>query len=345
MKKTFIYLAAILTLMSCGDAKDKQTADQANEKAKLDSALLLKATTFFEALPLVAENAENPITDEKVKLGKTLYFDVRLSKDNTISCNSCHNLSTYGVDNLSFSPGNDKTLGGRNSPTVLNAAFHTTQFWDGRAIDVEEQAGGPILNPVEMAIPSKEFLVERLSKVKEYEELFAKAFPEEKKPITYLNVQKAIAAFERKLVTPSKFDDFLKGNLSALSDQEKEGLNTFITTGCFACHSGKVLGGNMFQKFAVYGNYWEYTKSSKIDNGKFDVSKIDADKYFFKVPTLRNVEKTAPYFHDGSVSSLREAVSIMAKAELNKTLTEKEVNDLVAFLGALTGEVSAELKQ
>jgi len=347
MKHTLIIGVVILTLISCGGEKEKQVSgvsQQENEKAKLDSTLQVNASNIFGTLPLVAENPENPITDEKVKLGKVLYFDTRLSKDNTISCNSCHNLSTYGVDNLSFSIGNDKNLGGRNSPTVLNAALHFAQFWDGRAKDVEEQAGGPILNPVEMAVPNKDFLINRLLKVKEYQELFAKAFPEDKKPITYLNVQKAIGAFERKLITPGKFDDFLKGNKTALSDQEKDGLNVFISTGCVACHMGNVLGGKMFQKFGVYGNYWELTKSTKIDNGRFDITKNEADRYMFKVPSLRNISKTAPYFHDGSVSNLKDAVTMMAQLELNKKLSDKEVNDLVAFLGSLTGEIPADLK-
>lgn len=347
MKHTLVIGVAILALISCGGEKEKQVSaisQQENEKAKLDSTLQVNASNIFGTLPLIAENPENPITEEKVKLGKVLYFDTRLSKDNTISCNSCHNLSTYGVDNLSFSLGNDKKPGGRNSPTVLNAALHFAQFWDGRAKDVEEQAGGPILNPVEMAVPGKDFLINRLLKVKEYQELFAKAYPEDKKPITYLNIQKAIGAFERKLLTPSKFDDFLKGNKYALTEQEKDGLNVFISTGCIACHMGNVLGGKMFQKFGVYGNYWDLTKSAKIDNGRFDITKNEADKYMFKVPSLRNVAKTAPYFHDGSVSNLKDAITMMAKLELDKKLSDKDVNDLVAFLGSLTGEIPADLK-
>lgn len=341
-KSILIYFLPLALLTSCGS---ETTSEVVEEKVAEPSELLQKAKELFGELPTIALNPENSITDKKVTLGKTLYFDKRLSKDNTISCNSCHNLETHGVDNLSFSPGNDGGLGGRNSPTVLNAALHIAQFWDGRAKDVEGQAGGPILNPIEMAMPSEKAVVERLSKIDEYKELFAKAFPEEKSPITYPNIQKAIGAFERKLIVPSKFDDYLAGNEDALNQQEKDGLETFTTVGCITCHSGNLLGGQMFQKFGLTSNYWEHTKSKKIDEGKFEVSKNEADKYVFKTPSLRNVEKTYPYFHDGSVEKLEDAVNIMAKTQLNKELTVKETTDIIAFLKTLTGEVPQEYKQ
>lgn len=341
-KSILIYFLPLLLLTSCGD----ETLENVEvEKIAKPSELLQKVKTLFGELPDVALNPENSITDEKVALGKTLYFDKRLSKDNTISCNSCHNLDTYGVDNLSFSPGNDGGLGGRNSPTVLNAALHISQFWDGRAKDVEEQAGGPILNPIEMAMPNEKAVVDRLSKIEEYKLLFATAFPEESTPITYLNIQKAIGAFERKLIIPSKFDKYLSGDETVLTDQEKSGLETFTTIGCIACHSGNLLGGQLFQKFGLYGNYWEHTKSKKVDEGKFEATKNEADKYFFKTPSLRNIEKTYPYFHDGSIEKLEDAINIMAKTQLNKELTTKETSDMVAFLKTLTGEVPQHLKQ
>ncbi len=347
MIKQLIFGVAVLTLISCGNTKEDQVAgisQQEKDKAGRDSILHATAANIFGTLPLVADNPDNPVTDNKVKLGKTLFFDVRLSKDNTISCNSCHNLNTYGVDNERFSAGNDKKLGGRNANTVFNAALEFAQFWDGRAKDVEEQAGGPILNKVEMAIPDKDFLINRLSKVKEYQDLFAKAFSEDKKPLTFLNVQKAIGAFERKLITPSRFDVYLKGDQTALTDKEKEGLNTFISAGCINCHSGNVIGGRMFQKFGLFGNYWDYTKSTKIDSGRYDLTKNEADKFVFKVPMLRNIAKTGPYFHDGSVSSLKDAVGIMAQLQLNKKLSDKEADDIVAFLNTLTGDVATDLK-
>ena len=348
MKKILIYGIAIALFVSCGEnKKQKDNSDTSGVEKTSDSfsGLNEKAKSLFGTLPEIAQNTNNPITDEKVELGKKLYFDNRLSKDNTQSCNTCHNLDTYGVDNKSFSEGNNGGLGGRNSPTTLNAALHISQFWDGREPDVEAQAGGPILNPDEMEMPNEEAVVERLSGIEEYVDLFSKVFQEDDPSLTYDNLKKAIGAFERKLITPTKFDDYLAGNNNALTEMEKEGLQTYINAGCVACHSGNALGGNMYQKFGLFGNYWEYTKSEKIDNGRFDVTKNESDKYVFKVPGLRNIEKTYPYFHDGSVGDLKQAVSIMAKSQSNKDLTEKEVNDIVTFLNTLTGEVPDELKE
>jgi len=340
MKTTIIPLLALsgfaIAIFPIG-ISDVSAADDYTQLGKT-------ARMIFQALPKDAENPKNKFTDAKVTLGKKLYFEKRLSKDNTQSCNTCHNLDTYGVDNQSFSKGNDGGLGGRNSPTVLNAALHMTQFWDGREPDVEAQAGGPILNPVEMAMPSEEAVVKRLSGFKEYPGLFAKAFPENPK-ITYQNLKDAIGAFERKLITPSKFDVYLGGDDSALTDQEKSGLKAFIETGCIACHMGPLLGANMYQKFGVYEDYWKSTKSKKIDKGRFDVTKKESDQYFFKVPSLRNIAKTGPYFHDGSVADLNEAIRIMAKVQLKKDLTEKQLTDLTAFMNTLTGEVPADMKK
>lgn len=305
----------------------------------------VQARTMFSVLPKTAINPNNKATPEKIALGKTLFFDKRLSKDNTQSCNTCHNLNTFGVDNNAFSKGNKGGLGGRNSPTVLNAALHIAQFWDGREPDVEAQAGGPILNPVEMEMPNEKFVEKRLSGIKEYKDLFAKAFPNDKNPIIYDNIKKAIGVFERQLITPSKFDDYIAGNDKALSDKEKKGLNTFIKSGCVSCHSGALLGGNMYQKFGVFTDYWTLTKSKKIDLGKFDVTKKEEDKYVFKVPSLRNIEKTAPYFHDGSVSNLDDVISIMAKSQLNKDLSNQEINQIKDFLSTLTGNVPQSLKE
>jgi cytochrome c peroxidase len=335
MKKILLFIVLIFTLISCKESKNEQKVENNQEY----TALQKTASSMFGKLPLVAENIDNPLTDEKVLLGKKLYFDKILSKDNTQSCNTCHNIETYGVDNLSTSPGNNGGFGTRNSPTVFNAALHISQFWDGREPDVEAQAGGPILNPVEMAMPSEKIVVERLSKIEEYTKLFAQVFPNEENPITYKNIQKAIGAFERKLITPSRFDDFIAGDTDALSSIEKEGLQLFINTGCVACHSGNVLGGNIYQKFGIYDDYWKHTNSKIIDEGKFQVTKIENDKYIFKSPSLRNIEKTYPYFHDGSVNDLKEAVTIMAKVQLNKELSESDLNALVAFLNSLTGEL------
>ncbi len=345
MKKILLLAVVFVSLIACNEATKEENTTNTKVVEKKYDGLAQKAKGFFGELPLVAENKENPVTEEKVQLGKKLYFDNRLSKDNTQSCNTCHNLDTYGVDNQPTSKGNNGGLGTRNSPTTLNAALHMSQFWDGREPDVEAQAGGPVLNPVEMEMPSEEAVVNRLSGVEEYKQLFAKAFPNDEDAVSYENMKKAIGAYERKLITPSKFDDYLEGSEDALTDEEKEGLETYIKVGCTTCHMGNVLGGQMYQKFGLFGNYWDLTKSEKIDNGRFDVTKNEADKYFFKVSSLRNIEYTGPYFHDGSVADLKESVKIMAKAELNKDLTEEELASIVTFLKTLNGEVPSELKQ
>lgn len=346
---SFIATAIVLTQMACGgDQKPAtQTAETSSPTSNLneaDAALVKQASQIFGALPDKAEKAGNPMNDDKVQLGKMLYNDPRLSKSSSISCNSCHNLSSYGVDNLPTSLGHKWTAGDRNSPTSFNAALHGMQFWDGRAADVEEQAKGPVLNPVEMATPHEAFAVERIASIKTYAELFAKAFPGETNPVTYNNIANAIGAFERTLLTPSRFDEFMKGKGDALNEQEKKGLQTFINTGCITCHMGTTVGGNMYQKFGVKKDYWTLTKSKKHDEGRFAVTKKAEDKYFFKVPSLRNIARTYPYFHDGSVWSLEEAIKIMGELQLDKKLSDAEVADMVAFLESLTGEIPESAK-
>lgn len=288
--------------------------------------------TLFAPLPQVAESAENPLSPAKVALGKKLYLDTRLSVDNTISCNSCHKLSSFGVDNEPTSPGHKGQRGGRNSPSSFNAALHATQFWDGRAATVEKQALGPILNPIEMAMPSEAEVLARLKNDKTIASEFAQAFPGEKQPLTYENVGRAIGAFERTLITPSRFDDFLKGDESALTADEKRGASVFVQTGCAACHNGATMGGQIFQKLGLVKPY--PTK----DMGRFEVTKNEADKMMFKVPSLRNVTKTGPYFHDGSIPTLEQAVSTMAEYQLGKQLTQEQIKDIVTFLNSLTAK-------
>ena len=195
-----------------------------------------------------------------------------------------------------------------------------------------------------MAMPDEKSVIDRLSKVEMYPKLFKAAFPEEENPISYDNLKKAIGAFERTLITPSHFDEFLAGKEDALNEQEKKGLQTFIEVGCITCHVGENLGGTMYHKFGLFSSYSELLKSAVVDNGKFEVTKDESDKFFFKVPILRNIEKTAPYFHDGSVASLEEAIKIMAKLQLNKDLTDEQVKDLVVFMNSLTGEVLADVQ-
>ena len=341
MKKSVLLLFVLIAIFSC---KNKD-AEQNTEETPQFTELQTKARTFFGELPAVAENKANPLTEAKIALGKALYFDPILSANNTQSCNTCHNLNTYGVDNMQFSAGDGEgTMGGRNSPTVLNAALHVAQFWDGRAADVEEQAGGPILNPVEMGMGGEKEVLDRVKKEPKYVDMFAAAYPDSTDKLTWKNLTNSIGAFERELITPGQFDKYLAGEDSALTDEQKKGLQLFIDKGCITCHIGNTLGGSMFQKFGIYGDYWNETKSPKHDEGKYEVTKNDADKYFFKVPSLRNVAKTYPYFHDGSVTDLKEAVRIMGKLQLNQGLTDEEVNDITAFLESLTGEVPEDLK-
>ena len=306
-------------------------ATQAEDAAKLMS----QAQQLFGTPPAEAVNAANPVTDEKIELGRKLYFEKRLSKGGEISCNSCHDLAHFGVDGEPTSPGHEGQRGGRNSPTVYNAAFHITQFWDGRSPDVEDQAKGPILNPIEMAMPSAEAVIEVVKGIPEYAPLFKAAFPKDKDPITYDNLAKAIGAFERRLVTPAPFDAFLAGDASALSSDEIEGLSLFVGIGCTTCHNGSVIGGNSYQKMGLVRPY--ETK----DLGRYDVTQKEADKYVFKVPSLRNIAKTGPYFHDGRVADLDEAIALMASHQLGRDLPDRQVEAIAAFLGSLTGDPDA----
>ena len=314
----------------------QNSADVSDE----DKALLERAQATFKPLPDLAEMQKvRPFTEEQVKLGQQLWYENRLSKGNTVSCNSCHNLATAGVDNMPTSAGHKSQFGARNSPTALNAALLGSQFWDGRAADVEEQAGGPLLNPVEMANATEADAAAKIAGIPEYQEKFKAAFPEDG-VVSFKNITTALGAFERTLLTPTRWDDYLKGNVSALSEQERKGVRAFMDNGCIACHSGVNLGGTMFQKFGlVDGPYWKHIDDPKHDKGRADVTKKAEDEFFFRVPGLRNVERTYPYFHNGSVWELDKAVNIMAKAQLGKTLAPEETENIVAFLKALSGNV------
>jgi cytochrome c peroxidase len=343
MKKYIVLLmiSGISILIAC-----KQNTKQVEQQVPIDDEALIKmAKSTFGVLPEFANNPNNPLSDAKVALGRFLYFDKQLSKNGNISCNSCHALNNFGVDNQKTSPGDDSIRGERNTPTVFNAALHSTQFWDGRAKDVEEQAGTPILNPIEHGIPDKTFLEKRIKSIEMYKGLFSQAFPDEKEPVSFDNIAKAIAAFERKMITPSRFDKYIAGDIAALNVTEKEGFKLFMETGCNTCHIGPALGGVLFQKFGLYGDYWLETKSEKQDKGRSEITKSETDTYFFKVSGLRNVSKTAPYFHDGSVADLHEAVRIMAKLQLNKDLSAENIDKIVSFLESLTGDIPDTMKE
>jgi cytochrome c peroxidase len=306
------------------DAYDKPLTPQ-EEKDLHDQAMAL-----FGVLPDVMPGGESD-GPELVALGEKLYHDVRLSVNDQQSCNTCHRLDEgrAGVDNEPTSAGALGERGDRNSPTVLNAGFHFAQFWDGRAGDLLEQAKGPILNPIEMGMPSADAVVAKLRAIPEYRDLFAKAFPKTTKPITYDNVAGAIAAFERTLVSRSRYDDWIGGDHDALSPREKRGLTTFIHTGCIACHMKATFGGTSFQQLGAVNEF------ITTDPGRFLVTKDPMDSMMFKVPSLRNVTRTAPYFHNGSVPTLEKAIELMAWHQLGKKVTPEEIDLIVAFLASL----------
>ena len=318
-------LAMLLPLTWTSDA----AANGAAETRKL-------AKQIFGTLPSEVANPENSITPAKIELGRKLYYEKRLSLAGDIACNSCHDLAAFGVDGEPTSPGHLGQRGGRNSPTVYNAALHVSQFWDGRSPDVEDQAKGPILNPIEMAMPSEAAAVERLAKDASYVELFAKAFPDEAEPISYDNLARAIGAFERRLMTPGPLDAFLAGDDSALSAKQLAGLNDFMSLGCVTCHNGAAVGGALYQKIGLVRPY------ETEDLGRYEVTHKESDKYFFKVPSLRNITKTAPYFHDGSIPSLNEAIRLMGRHQLGIELEARQISSIVSFLGALEGEIDIE---
>lgn len=300
-------------------------------EVKVDRAKL----GMFQPIIDVAHNEANPINDAKIDLGRRLYYDKRLSLDHTVSCNSCHDLKSFGDDGLPTSIGIGQQRGGRSAPTVYNAAIHIAQFWDGRAPDVEAQAIGPITNPIEMGMPSEEYVVKVLRSIPGYLDHFKKAFPKQKEPLTYKNIGNAIGAFERKLLTPSRFDAYLKGEESALTEKEKVGLNTFVNKGCATCHNGMGVGGHLYQKLGLV-KPWP-TK----DKGRAEVKGFEALEGFFKVPSLRNITETGPYLHDGSIKSLEEMVKKMAEHQQGLILTDAETASIVTFLGSLKGEVEA----
>jgi cytochrome c peroxidase len=304
-----------------------------------EEALLKQAKSVFGPLPQVMSSEKNPITPEKVKLGKILFYETRISVDGTVSCARCHPFGLYAADGLKKSIGNNCKINPRNAPTVLNAAGQISAHWIGNRTDVEDQARQSVIGPPSFGMPSYEAVEKKIKEIKGYGELFIKAFPGETNPITVDNLAKAIGAFERTLVTPSRFDSFLKGDIAALNEQEKRGLRTYMETGCTMCHFGPYVGGQMSQKFGIFEPYWKYTKSEPADEGRYVVTKNEADKYVFKVPIHRNVEKTPPYFHDGSVDKLEDAVWIMGKIQLGKDLNKIQIEEVVTFLKSLTGKI------
>lgn len=288
---------------------------------------------------------DNPMTPAKIELGKQLYFDPRLSKTGTVSCNSCHNVMAGGDDNRAVSVGVEGKKGDRSAPTVWNAAFMSVQFWDGRAATLEDQAKGPLVNSDEMGMSSHDLVVKRIAEVPGYQEEFRKVFVE-KEPITIDNVAKAIAAYERTLITPnSPYDRYMAGDKNALDPAAKRGMDLAQKIGCTSCHSGPNFAGpalepgqGFFMKFPMNaGTEYEVKYHLAEDPGRFKVTKQESDRNVWRVPTWRNITLTAPYFHNGSVATLNEAVRVMAKTQLGRDLNDAEASDLVAFMHGLTG--------
>ncbi len=302
----------------------------ASRAADLTDSFLL----MFKPLPAAAESPDNELTEDKTNLGRMLFFDKRFSKNHDVSCNSCHNVAKYGTDNAPTSSGHKGQHGGRSAPTVYNAAVHIAQFWDGRAPTVEEQAKGPVLNPIEMAMPDAGTVLKVINSIPEYVESFKKAFPGDADAVNYNNFGKAIGAFERKLLTPSRWDEFLKGKKDALTEEEKKGFSDFATVGCVNCHNGMGVGGHMYQKLGLM-KPWPGLK----DNGRSDITKSEVEKAFFKVPSLRNITETGPYLHDGSVTELPAMVKKMAEHQLGKDITDEQCKSIITFLKVLKGDL------
>ena len=304
-----------------------------------DAAMREEAKGLFEAIPLQAPMLENnnAITRDKVDLGAMLFFDPRMSKSGLFSCQSCHNVGIGGVDGLETSVGHGWQAGPRNAPTMLNAVFNIAQFWDGRAPDLAEQAKGPVQAGVEMN-NTPDQVVATLNSMEGYVSAFKAAFPGEADPVTFDNFALAIEAFEATLITPnSKFDQWLMGQDGAMSDQEKNGLKLFVETGCATCHNGINFGGNGYYPFGLVEKPGAEVLPEG-DKGRFAVSETADDEYVFRAAPLRNIAITAPYFHSGKVWDLKEAVAIMANSQLGAELTDAQIDDIVAFLGTLTGE-------
>ncbi len=321
-------LTLLTLLIACSDTQTQDPVATTPPAVTVDRTKL----SAFQPLPdnfFIAGKEPSP---DLVLLGRRLFFETQLSADANMSCSTCHNVAKDGADEHKFSPGHKMHPVGRNSPTVFNAAGQVAQFWDGRAATVEEQALGPILAAGEMAMPDAETVVSVLKEDPTYVAEFTRAFPGEKEPLTFQNVGVAIGAYERTLTTPSKWDEFLKGDDAALTDDEKRGLNTFIEVGCTGCHNGALLGGNTYMKLGLVRPW-----PNQSDSGRAAVTKSESDSMVFKVAQLRNVTETGPYFHYASAASLGEAISLMGQHQLGKELTPEQVLDIADFLGSTKG--------
>ena len=317
----FLIISSIL--LGCDNGKKNSSGAK--------PSLLEDAQTYFEPLDLTNVPDKN---DPKVVLGKEIFFDKRFSKDYSTSCNSCHDMAKFGVDNLAASHGTDGALTGRNSPTVLNVSGHIAQFWDGRAKTLRDQIRMPMLALGEMSMPDEAAILERLNDGDKYKIMFAGLYAD---GITLENMSDAVASFIESFTFPSKFDKFLNGE-EELNDAALRGLSQFIDKGCVDCHAGQLFGGEEFEKFGIYYDYWRFTSSDHLDSGVYKLTKDPDDLFVFKVPSLRNSRVTYPYFHDGSVNDLNQAIIIMGKTQLDVEISKSEAADIAEFLNTLTTE-------
>ena len=329
LKSVFIVLAAIAIV---GCTSKKEEAAPVEEAAVVEEKVAVVAEEPLKPLPELGK-----LNMEKIVLGRKLFHDTILSGDGTVACSTCHALDHGGAEPRKTSTGIRGQIGPINSPTVLNSSHNFVQFWDGRAKDLREQAEGPVANPIEMGA-TWEGVVKRLQGDDKYAAEFAVLY---KDGITKDNITDAVAVYEEALITPSRFDEYLLGDQNAITAAEKKGYETFKDVGCTACHNGVLVGGGMFQKMGLVDDYFKDrgTEVTEADLGRFNVSKNPAEKHFFKVPTLRNVELTSPYLHDGSRATLEETVRVMGKYQLGRDLTNAEVNSIVTFLKSLTGKL------
>jgi len=325
----FVMMSAVLVagLGACGSCEEDADGEGSS------------AATVVEAPPFEPLPESVDFDQAKMELGRALYFDDRLSGDDTISCASCHELDHGGAEPRAVSTGIGGAQGPINAPTVLNSEYNLAQFWDGRAADLQAQASGPVANPIEMG-STWDQVVEELGAIPGYVEQFAAVYED---GITEANVTDAIAEYERTLITPSRFDAFLRGDESALDEQERRGYEAFVDVGCTACHQGMNIGGSMYQKMGLVEDWFGTLdrELTEADNGRFNHTNQESDRHFFKVPTLRNVAESSPYLHDGSQTDLAAVVRIMARHQLGADVTDAQVTDIVAFLEALTGEIPA----
>jgi cytochrome c peroxidase len=303
-----------------------------------DAALLRQAQQIFQPLPKYMSDPGTPLAKEQVALGRLLFFDPRITADSDVSCATCHQPALYGADGRATSIGVKQRLHPRNAPTVFNAAFYAVIHWRGDRNGLEDQAEQALTGAISAGLDERD-VTDRLRRIEGYGPLFAAAFPTDSRPMTVKNMATAIVAYERTLLTPAPFDAYLAGNVDALSPAARRGLETFINTGCAMCHNGVSVGGDTYRKFGIVEDYWSATGSRSIDKGRVEVTKNPDDLYVFRVPSLRNVAMTAPYFHDGSVATLAEAVKVMGRVQLGMKLGEAEVSEIISFLNSLTGDL------